>query len=455
MNEKDLLFAIGLKPKEAIAFLEQKGYTIGFNWFDVWQEAHTKAFTVAGVLKQDILIDIHQSLLEAKYNGIPQKEWEKQITKTLHRKGWIGDTPDLIADENGELLGKRLTPRRLHTIYQTNMRTAERVGEYKAMREIVHLRPYWRYVAKNDTLTRPAHAQLHNSVYHADDPFWHTFYPPNGWNCRCKVYAVKKRDVEREKDWVLRETKSEDFEEYTETVGGVERTLKAYRLPSGKLFKTDAAFNYNAGMSHLANLGQAMLEKSITAPPKLAAVAINETFKHPKLMQAMLDNFALNVIQVKANIERGLARPQGQVWHIGAILPPVVAALAKEEIELQSAVISISDRELYHLFRTNKANREYQGKSADKRLPETFIADLPKHLQNPKAVVKDLQQSTPTLLYIYDSPNGKVVIKLNYQLKVGKKEVIVTNVIASGEVVMDMKNIRNSKNYKLLWGHLF
>ncbi|KIX29361.1 hypothetical protein HW40_09525 [Mannheimia haemolytica] len=93
------------------------------------------------------------------------------------------------------------------------MRAAERVGEYKAMREIVHLRPYWRYVAKNDTLTRPAHAQLHNSVYHADDPFWHTFYPPNGWNCRCKVFAVKERDIEREKEWVLRETKSEDFEE--------------------------------------------------------------------------------------------------------------------------------------------------------------------------------------------------------------------------------------------------
>lgn len=450
MNEKDLLFAIGLKPKEAIAFLEQKGYTLGFNWHEVWQEAHAKAFTVAGVLKQDILIDIHQSLLEAQYNGIPQKEWEKQIIKTLHRKGWIGDTPDLIADENGELLGKRLTPRRLHTIYQTNMRAAERVGEYKAMREIMHLRPYWRYVAKNDNLTRPAHAQLHNSVYHADDPFWHTFYPPNGWNCRCKVYAVKKRDVEREKDWVLRETKSEDFEEYTETVGGVERTLKAYRLPSGKLFKTDAAFNYNAGQSHLANLGQAMLEKSITAPPKLAAVAINETFKHPKLMQAIKDSFALEVLTVSRNLEQGISRGEGRIYHIGALLPPVVIALEHKGIELKSAVISVEDRVIYHSLRDDKANR----KQGDKRLPDDFWQDLPEMLLKPVAVLRDRASRNPTirensLLYVFNSPQGKVSIRFNY-LENGER----INSIRSGEIVLDVITLKDKNKYELLYGSL-
>lgn len=24
----------------------------------------------------------------------------------------------------------------------------------------------------------------------ADDPFWQSFYPPNGWRCRCRVRAV-------------------------------------------------------------------------------------------------------------------------------------------------------------------------------------------------------------------------------------------------------------------------
>ncbi|EER47744.1 hypothetical protein AM305_06146 [Actinobacillus minor NM305] len=450
MNEKDLLFAIGLKPKEAIAFLEQKGYVLGFNWHEVWQEAHAKAFTVAGVLKQDILIDIHQSLLEAQYNGIPQEEWEKQITRTLHRKGWIGDTPDLIVDENGELLGKRLIPRRLHTIYQTNMRTAERIGEYKAMREIMHLRPYWRYVAVNDKFTRPAHAQLHNSVYHADDPFWHTFYPPNGWNCRCKVIAVKKRDIEREEKWVLRETKPEDFEEYTETIGGIDRKLQAYRLPSGKLFKTDAAFNYNAGQSHLANLGQAMLEKSISAPPKLAAIAINETFKHPKLMQAIKDSFTLEVLAVSQNLEQGIARPQGKIHHIGAILPPVVIALEREGIALESAVISIEDRVLYHALRNDKANR----KQGDKRLPVDFWKDLPEMLLKPVAVLRDKTSRNPetrenSLLYIFNTPKGKVSIRFNY-IENGER----INSVRSGEIILDVRTLKDKKQFDLLYGSL-
>ena len=64
MTNQDLFFAIGLPPEKAIAFFESKGYTIGFNWHEVWHEAHTKAFTVAGILKQDVLVDIHQSLLD-------------------------------------------------------------------------------------------------------------------------------------------------------------------------------------------------------------------------------------------------------------------------------------------------------------------------------------------------------------------------------------------------------
>lgn len=450
MNEKDLLFAIGLKPKEAIAFLEGKGYQIGFNWYDVWQEAHSKAFTVAGILKQDILIDIHQSLLEAQYSGIPQKEWEKQITKTLYRKGWIGGAADLLKNESGELLGKRLTPHRLHTIYQTNMRTAERVGEYKAMREIVHLRPYWRYITEGDNLVRPAHAQLHNSVYHADDPFWNTFYPPNGWNCRCKVIAVKERDLKREKEWVLRETKPEDFDHYTETVGDVEYQMIAYRLPNGKLFKTDVGFNYNAGQSHLANLGQAMLQKGLTAPPRLASIAINETFKHPKLMKEVKGAFATDVAQIVQNLEQGIARPKGKIYHIGALLPSVVIALERESITLNSAIISIEDRVLYHSLRDDKANR----KQGDKRLPILFWENLPEMLLNPLAVLRDktsrnLEIRDSTLLYVFDTPQGKIAIRFNYKLN-GEK----INSIRSGEVVLDMNTLRDRNQYDLLYGSL-
>lgn len=34
-------------------------------------------------------------------------------------------------------------------------------------------------------------------MWAADDPIWQTIYPPNGFNCRCKVRALSARDLER------------------------------------------------------------------------------------------------------------------------------------------------------------------------------------------------------------------------------------------------------------------
>ena len=107
----DLRYAIGLPPAEAIAYFESKGYAIGFNYHDVEAQAHAKAFTVAGVLKLDVLQDIRQALTEALKNGETHRDFERRLLPVLEQKGWLGKS--LIADpETGELHGKRLTDRK-------------------------------------------------------------------------------------------------------------------------------------------------------------------------------------------------------------------------------------------------------------------------------------------------------------------------------------------------------
>lgn len=176
----DLGFAMGLEPAKAIEYFESKGYKVGFRWQDVAAEAHAKAFTVAGVMKVDVLQDIRQALASSLKKGTTFEDFKKQLSPVLERKGWLGK--GMIVDpDTGEIEGKRLTPRRLQTIFQTNMQSAYMAGRYASQMEQVDTHPYWEYVAVLDSRTRPAHRALAGSIYRYDDPFWQTFYPPNGY----------------------------------------------------------------------------------------------------------------------------------------------------------------------------------------------------------------------------------------------------------------------------------
>lgn len=187
--EIDLVHAIGLPPEKAIEYFQSKGYAITWSWRDLWQEAHAKAFTVAGVTKLDVLQDIRDALASALKEGKTLADFEKELTPLLQKKGWFGTNAQ--ADKiTGEMTGKGLTPRRLKTIYQTNMQTAYMSGRYKALMENAVDRPFWQYVAVMDSRTRPSHRSLNGRVFRYDDPFWQSFYPPNGFNCRCRVRSL-------------------------------------------------------------------------------------------------------------------------------------------------------------------------------------------------------------------------------------------------------------------------
>lgn len=48
------------------------------------------------------------------------------------------------------------------------------------------------YRTANDGSVRPEHAALHGVTLPPSDPFWQSYFPPNGWNCRCTAVQVRK-----------------------------------------------------------------------------------------------------------------------------------------------------------------------------------------------------------------------------------------------------------------------
>lgn len=48
------------------------------------------------------------------------------------------------------------------------------------------------YRTVGDDHVRPEHAALNGTTLPFSDAFWDSYYPPNGWNCRCIVVQVRK-----------------------------------------------------------------------------------------------------------------------------------------------------------------------------------------------------------------------------------------------------------------------
>lgn len=85
VDDVDLGYAYTLKPEEAIKYFESKGYVIGFRWHDVKDIAHARAFTVAGVLKLDVLKDIRDGLTAGRSGSLPHN-WSRCWRK---KAGWV------------------------------------------------------------------------------------------------------------------------------------------------------------------------------------------------------------------------------------------------------------------------------------------------------------------------------------------------------------------------------
>lgn len=180
MPSIDLKYAFGLKPEKAIEYFKAKGFRITWDCHEMLESAHARAFTVAKVMRTDILQDIYGELTKALEQGQTFADWKKNLTPRLKAKGWWGE---VVNEATGEIAN--VGPHRLRTIYETNIQTAYAVGQYQEDMKNTADRPWWMYVAVMDKRTRPAHAALNGLVFRYDDPFWDTHHFPNGFGCRC------------------------------------------------------------------------------------------------------------------------------------------------------------------------------------------------------------------------------------------------------------------------------
>lgn len=95
-------------------------------------------------------------------------------------------------------------------------------------------RYYLQYRTAKDDKVRPEHAALDGVTLPMSDSFWETYYPPNGWNCRCTVVQVRKQKYPATEH-------SEAMSRGEEALNGERYNI--FRFNSGKQGKTMPDYN--------------------------------------------------------------------------------------------------------------------------------------------------------------------------------------------------------------------
>lgn len=168
---------------EQIAFFRRKLNLPTNSWTDIWQEAHDHAFVVAGANRAELVADFRAAVDKAIAEGATLAQFRKDFDAIVAKHGW---------SYNG---GRNWRSR---VIYETNLRTSYAAGRYAQLQKLKAVRPFWRY-RHSDAVAhpRPMHLAWDGLVLRADDPWWHTHFPPNGWGCQCGVEALNARDLQR------------------------------------------------------------------------------------------------------------------------------------------------------------------------------------------------------------------------------------------------------------------
>ncbi|MFW5920370.1 MAG: phage minor head protein [Polyangiales bacterium] len=255
---------LDLPPERALEFFGRKGLNTSFAWQDLLRTEHDAAFTVAKMMDVDLLREMREAVDDAIADGMTLAEFRERIRPTLVERGWWGRAT-MEDPLTGEMTDVQLgSTRRLRTIFNTNLRTSYAAGHWSAIEDTMDEAPYLLYDAVDDEATRDQHRQWDGTVLRADDPWWDTRFPPNGWGCRCSVIQLDDEQLQAMgKSGPDRPPRQRDREWTNPRTGEVEV------VPEG----VDPGWNYHPGRARADEVRDLLAQKIRQAGPGAQAAA--------------------------------------------------------------------------------------------------------------------------------------------------------------------------------------
>lgn len=178
---------------ELIGWVEGKDPVAIDNWNDLGADEMARAFTAARTAGYDIVRDLFQSFVTIlKEPGATGDDFVDRMIPVLREKGWLaGQSNDQLAS-------------RLMLIFNTNLRTAQAVGQWDRIQRVKSAMPYLQGRTARDMRVRHPpkspvsdHRAYEGILLPVDHPFWAAYFAPLGFRCRCFVVQLTRSQVVR------------------------------------------------------------------------------------------------------------------------------------------------------------------------------------------------------------------------------------------------------------------
>lgn len=379
-----------------------------WNWKDVWQAEHDRAFMVAGAQKAELLADLAAAIDKAITKGTTLEEFRRDFAKAVEDHNWHGWTGETT--EKGRAWRTRV-------IYRTNLATSFAAGRLAQLR--AENLPLWVYFHGNSREPRVQHLAWDGLILPSDHPFWDTHFPPNGWGCSCRVTGARsmreairlggKPNLKLSDDWA-------DLNPKTGAPDGI-----------------DKGWAYAPGASSARTL-LAVADRLSALPAPLGAELV-ASFPQT-LTDIWSEQFSKFVDEIRADV------PRGRQMIVGALKPSWVQAAQKAEVQPISGEIIVREEDIRHTFRSSKRDQ----------IQLSWYRDLPGHLRKPDAVLLDLSlPGRPALLLIYGqgANRPKLVLQINYRTRRQGR----MNIVETGKMI-DPTGIALGDKMRLIEGEL-
>jgi hypothetical protein len=322
--------AIGLPFTEAIDFFRQKENLSSTHWTDVMNEAHSHGFAVAGAASKALVQDFRAAVDKAISQGTGLHEFRKDFDTIVKTHGWT---------HTGN------AGWRARVIYETNLATAFSAGRYAQLTDPDTLAafPYWQYNHTACANPRLQHLAWDGLVLPADDAFWASCYPPNGWGCRCYVTPVSMGMLRRMGKSGPDTAPPFQMRDFTN-----KRTGEVTQVPAG----IDPGFNYNPGQAWLQGA------KPVVSAPRMVADS-------PNVVLALPGRSAVP----PAVLQKFIAAPQGAI-QVGTLNAKTTHLLRAKSPQVLLSAETLAKQAVQH-----------------PDLPKSYYGALDELLRNPEAVM--------------------------------------------------------------------